>query len=72
MPENFAELIWINALNTNAVHGVGSGFYKHISITVHVQSLFSSLIHESIYVYAKPCAQPQNKYSSSLYARHCA
>ena len=48
MPENFAELIWINALNTNALPGVGSGFYKHISITIHVQSLFSSLIHQSI------------------------
>lgn len=48
MPENFAELIWINALNTNALHEASSGFYKHILITIHVRSLFSSLIHQSI------------------------
>ena len=48
MAENFAELIWFNALNTNALHETGSGFYEHILITIHVQSLFSSLIHQSI------------------------
>lgn len=47
----FAELIWTNAFNTNALPGTNSGFCKHVLLTIHTQFLFSSLIHLSIHLF---------------------
>lgn len=53
MPASFAELAWINALMTNALHGASPGFYRHTLLTYSRSVLFSLLIHPSTHLFIR-------------------